>query len=157
MTTKLPIELQQMYDRHSIGMVKIVGWLEELGIKIFHKTHILQNTQLDLHIRHDNDYVEMGPFTEDPYGELWHVYTAQLVDFDVPCDLLPKVMQAVKGHQSIGEKRIANNICIHTDVTNQFTMQKHIFADDYNWEKVNISLEFRVYHEWPYDGIQSVS
>jgi hypothetical protein len=146
--TILPYALRHMYDKHFLGMTKVVQWLEDQGVVINHKRHILQSTQLNLHIRHDNDYIEVGPYTDDPNGEMFHCYTAQVVRFDVPCELLPKVMLAVKEHQGIGQKRIADNIQIKTHVTNQFIMQKHIFANDYSWKKVEITLEFRVYHEF---------
>jgi hypothetical protein len=146
--TKLPKGMQKMYDRHRLGMTKAVEFLEDLGIVIYHQTHILEDTKLNIHIRHDNDYVEMGPLENDPEGEMFHVYTAQNVEFSVPCEKLSSVMQAIKEHRSIGQKRIADNVRIETDVCNQFTMQRHIFANDYNWEKVEIRLEFRVYHEF---------
>jgi hypothetical protein len=146
--TKLPLQLQQMYDRHFLGMTKAVEFLEDLGIVIGYKNHILQDTKLNIHIRHDNDYVEMGPLENDPEGKMFHVYTAQNVEFDVPCDKLSSVMQAIKLHRSIGQKRIADNVRIETDVCNQYTMQKHIFANDYSWEKIRLNLEFRVYHEF---------
>jgi hypothetical protein len=146
--TKLPYALRHTYNKHFLGMTKAVQWLEDNGIVIWHKRHILRSTQLNLHIRHDNDYIEVGPLTNDPNGEMFHCYTSQLVEFDVPCELLPKIMLAVKNHQGISSKRIADNITIETDVTNQFIMQNHIYANDYSWKKVKISLEFRVSHKF---------
>ena len=146
--TELPLQLQQMYDLHLLGMTKVIDWLEGQGIAISYRTSILQSTQLDICIRHDNDYIEIGPNTPDPDGKMFHVYTPQTVAFDVPCEKLSSLMKAVKQHQIIGKKRIAPNIEICTDVTNQYTMQKHIFANDYSWDKVEITLEFHIYHEF---------
>ena len=146
--TPLPPQLKIMYSHHRAGMVKVLDWLEKQGIVLFYRDNIIGSTVLDLHIRHDNDYIEMGPNTDDPDGVMFHVYTKQNVKFDVPLDKLSHLMKAVKEHQSIGKKRIAPHISIETDVGNQFIMQKHIFANDYSWEKVEISLEFRIYHEF---------
>ena len=150
--TKLPQQLQQMYHLHFLGMTKVVDWLEKQGLPIFYRTSILQTTKLDICIRHDNDYIEIGPHISDPDGKMFHVYTTQTVAFDVPCEKLSDFMKTVKQHQSIGKKRIAPNIEIRTDVTNQFTMQKHIFTNDYDWDKMEIRLEFRIYHEFKEDS-----
>jgi len=127
-------------------MGKVVRWLEDLGIKIYHKPHILNTTRFNIHIRHSNDYVEMGPLDADPEGEMFYCYTSQIVEFNVPYEIITKVGQALKNHRGIGEERIAGNIDIATDVTNQFTMQRHMFADDLSWEKCKFRIEFRVHH-----------
>jgi len=149
--TKLPPTIEEIYEEHRRGMTKVVKWLENMGIVIFSSRHILLSTCLDIHIRHDNDYIEMGPHTPDPEGVMFHVYTSQDVRFDVSCSKLSKVMRACKDHHFTGKKRIAKNVLLHTDVTNQFTMQKHLFANDFNWKKVELSLEFRVHHEFKED------
>jgi hypothetical protein len=127
-------------------MGTVVRWIEDLGVVIHHKPHILQTTSFDIHVRHTNDYVEMGPLYDDPEGEMFYCYTSQTVQFDVPYEIMTKVGQALKNNQSIGEERIANNIEIATDVTNQFIMEDHVHLDDWNWEKCKFSIEFRVHH-----------
>jgi hypothetical protein len=144
--TKIPPQLNIIYDTHITGMGKVVSWLEDLGIVIYHKTHILETTVLDIHIRHANNYVDMGPLDDDPEGEMFYCYTSQTVEFDVPFDIMGKVGQALKNNQSIGKERIADNIEVDTDVTNQYIMQEHIFADDWSWEKFGFTIEFRVHH-----------
>jgi len=129
-------------------METVVSWLEDLGIIIHHKPHILQTTIFDIHIRHSNDYVESGPLDHDPKGEMFYCYTSQTVKFDVPYSIMSKVGQALKDNQSIGEERIASNIEIATDVTNQYIMEDRVHHNDWNWEKCEFSIEFRVYHKF---------
>ena len=144
--TKIPSHLSMLCNAHILGMGTVVRWLEDLGIVIYHKRHILQTTVFDIHIRHSNDYVEMGPLDDDPEGERFYCYTSQPVQFEVPYEIRPTVGQALKNNQCIGDERIGDNIEIATDMTNQFTMQKHVHHNDWNWEKCEFSIEFRIHH-----------
>ena len=110
-TTKLPLAIKNLYDNHIMGMIKVVDWIEEtLQIKIDYKHHILKTTCVDFHMRHDNDYIEMGPHTDDPEGKLFHFYSSQDVEIPVPIDRLGEVLAEINEHQSIGKKRIADNV-----------------------------------------------
>ena len=77
---------------------------------------------------------------------MFYCYTSQVVDFDVPYEIITKVGLALKNNQGLSKERIADNIEVATNITNQFTMQNHIFADDWNWEKCSFEIEFHIHH-----------
>lgn len=146
--TKLPQFLRNLAWEHSHAMIEVVKWLEALGIVINYKSHILETTAIDIHTRHANDYVELGSGFKDPEGKMFYCFTSQTVEFSVPYEILTSVMVAMKNHRDMGKQRIAENIEIDTDVGNQFTMQKHMLADDWNWEKCTMKIKFHIHHSW---------
>jgi hypothetical protein len=134
--------MNRFYERHREGMKKVVQWFKDEGIEISWTTRILETTILDIHIRHDNDYVELGWVDDDPEGLKFHCFTSQVVQMQIPMDMITKIMCKLK------DGKIGDGVILETDINNQFTMQRHMYASDYRWKHIEFHLEFRVYHEW---------
>ncbi len=151
MTTKLPRSLINIRKEHRAKMKIVVAWIKthlNLNIDEYYERHVLNTTVTDIHIRHDNDYVEMGPLDDDPHGILYHVYTSQVLQLNISIEKWTQVLKTISNHQFIGKYRIHKDIIIETDVGNHFTLQNHIEYIDYNFNHMSISIEFRIYHKF---------
>jgi phage antirepressor YoqD-like protein len=148
--TKLPRTIKKVLKEHRVGMSKVIRWLRKNGVAFdkYDARNTLECTAVDIGIRHDNDYIEMGPPSDDPKGEMFHVFSRQTIEFSVPFGNIPKLLKVIAEHQSIGKMRIAPNIRIHTNVGNKFAMQKHMLLGSLRSPNMEFQIEFRIYHKW---------
>jgi len=133
---------------HCDGMQKIMDFLKEHGADHWWDNYRLRKG-LELHVRHANDYIEMGALDEDPDDVLYYIWTQEDFDFKVPFHRLQDMLKALKDNQGMSKNRIADNIKIETYVTNQFTMEKRIRCEDYAMDKVTLNIQFRIYIHQP--------
>lgn len=133
---------------HIAGMTKVHNWLKVRRADMYHPNYRFNNN-LILRANHVNNYIECGPAYDDPKDIHWYVWTEEDYEFRVKMSDLSDMLESIRAHQFLGDKRIANNIEIHTDVNNPYTMQKHLILHGYRESSVVLNIKFRIYLRKP--------
>jgi hypothetical protein len=140
--------IEEIMEGHMKGMQKVHEFLAEHGADHWHDKYRCYHG-IDIQVHHANEYIECGPHDEDPDDILYYVYTAETYAFKVPFSKLQGMLKALKEMQGLSHTRIADDVRVETDITNQFIMEKRIHCDDYGLEKLTLRIEFWVYHHTP--------
>jgi len=143
--------LERLMTNHNNSMKRAIRWarnhgaeFDELDIK-----RIERNTHVKFCIYHANDTIECGCHFADEgtLDKMWSMYSEEDWEFKVQNCRIAEFLNHVKNHQSIGKSRVANNIIIDTDISNQFTMEKRLRHDYFDhFEYTHIKLTFHIYH-----------
>lgn len=159
--THLPPTLTKMFRTHCQTASRILHWLESIGCKTSYwydtkdgveatTKRLLENTRLNIKIRHDNDYIECGPATDDREGQMFHVITT----FCVEATFEPEDTLAVSQQLDLfADKKLE----INKELTNVnfdfYSWSRKLKTDSSNsstkWGiKLAYDLEFEIKHTW---------
>ena len=141
--------LERLMTNHITSMKQVLRWASNRGAEIdkYDIARTERNTHVKFCIYHANDTIEMGPNFTDPEDKMWSLYSEEDWEFKVQNCRVAEFLNHVKNHQSIGKSRVANNIIIDTDISNQFTMEKRLRHDYFDhFEYTHIKLTFHIYH-----------
>ena len=157
--TKLPANIKKIMRRHRDGLFKIHKFLVSLG---FESDYIYRNrgrldriTAVEIKIRHDNDYIECGPLSDDPEGKLFSIFT--LAPFEAKINIA-KYAAAISHLEAFAfpekELRSDPNMAVERPKG-----MDHILLKYFSWERkikycdsrpktIIHQLDFRIYHTW---------
>jgi len=57
----------------------------------------MERTAIDIKIRHDNDYVEMGPLDDDPEGKMFHIITKYETSIEFAASDISRITKMLEG------------------------------------------------------------
>jgi len=159
--TKLPPTIVKIHREHFCMVAKVFMWLSKIGCKppfvyspkkgIKHlREQLMSRTNFEIEIRHDNDYIEMGPGVDDPYGHRFHIITPLHVNVTFkPEDILSVTQQL----ELFSEKKLPINIQLDKVYLNFYIYNRKLKSDALNFSatygiKLAYDLDFEVKHTW---------
>ena len=159
--TRLPLTITKIHRQHFYTTAEIFMWLNEIGCKTpwmyspekglkYLREELMYKTSFEIEIRHDNDYIEMGPTTDDPHGMMFHVITPLYVDVEYKPENILYVTQSL---ELFSEKKLLINKKLDKVSLDFFSWERKIEINDAHSStrfgiKLTYTLKFEIRHTW---------
>lgn len=159
--TVIPPTIAKIHRQHFCTAAKIELWLNQIRCETLHTSYarkgikslckeLTKKTRFEIEVRHDNDYIEIGPNINDPKGEMFYIITP----FRVAAKFKPENMLYVTQQLELFSKRdLPINIKLDKVSLSFYSHQRKIECGDLGCSarygiKLAYDLKFEIKHVW---------
>lgn len=143
--TALDPTLRKIVDDHNETSWTICKWLKSLrGDPIYwDRDQFVRRTAVNLMIRHDNDYIEIGSPTPDPEGKMFKVFTIEKTEIKFSPGSLERVTKRLdEFHDGKNVPKGMEHV-----ILDFFYHERKLSAGSHGGTKLKYHLTFRIYHK----------
>ena len=159
--TRMPATIGKIHRQLFHAVADVMMWLHDVGVETPHdfyvkdglkkvRERLMEQTTFEISICHDNDYIEMGPHTPDPRGQMFHVITP----FNMEVKFKPEDTLYVTQQLALfSERKLEINRRLPHISLSFYSWERKIKMDSMNSSpqygiKLKYNLKFEAHHTW---------